>query len=58
LCWVLFPKILQTGLESLGVLPNVRPLDALKMLTVETRKKENDRKIVVSYPGLLDKKTF
>jgi hypothetical protein len=33
-------------------------LDALKMLTVETRKKENDRKIVVSYPGLLDKKTF
>jgi hypothetical protein len=54
----LYPKVLPTGVGSLGVLPNVRPLDAIKMLTVATRKKESDRKIVVSCPGLLNKKTF
>jgi hypothetical protein len=47
----IFPKIPPTGVGSLGVLPNVRPLDALKMLTVATRKKKTTAKLLCPAQG-------
>lgn len=53
----LFPKVLPTTDGGWGgVAQNVRPLDALKMLTVATRKKKMTAKLLCPAQGSWTKK--